>query len=225
MFERLGQLAGARLHLLEQPYVLHGDHRLVCERLDQLDLLVGERLYGIARESDHPDRGSLAHQRYAEQRAAADFLRAGELIVRIGLGIDNMHGPTFKQGSAHDAVTPGLEWDVLKHRYELRRHAVVCDRLEEARLVRTGDMPAVRLAQSNSRLHQRLQHCLQIEGRAADDLEHVGGGGLLLQGFAQVARARLYLVEQPHVLDSDDGLVGEGLDQLDLLIGERLYGI
>src|SRR5262249_42709719 len=173
LFDRLRKLAAARLRLVEQPHILHGDHRLVCERLDQLDLLVGERLYGIARASDHPDRGSLAHQRYAEQGAAADFLRGGELIVRIGLGIDNMHGPTFKQRSAHDAVTPGLEWDALKHRYELRRLAVICDRLEEARLVRTGDMSAVRLAQSNSRLHQRLQHRLEIEGRAADNLEHV----------------------------------------------------
>ena len=54
---------------------------------------------------------------------------------------------------------------------------------------------------------------LQIEGRAADDLEHVGGGGLLLQQFAQ-------LVEQAGILDGDDGLVGEILDQLDLLVSE-----
>ena len=45
-------------------------------------------------------------------------------------------------------------------------------------------------------------------------LEHVGGGGLLLQQFAQ-------LVEQAGVLDGDDGLGGEVLDQLDLLVGER----
>ena len=51
---------------------------------------------------------------------------------------------------------------------------------------------------------QRIEHGLQIEGRAADDLEHVGGGGLLLQRFAQ-------LVEQPRVLDGDDGLGGEVL--------------
>ena len=33
---------------------------------------------------------------------------------------------------------------------------------------------------------QRIQHCLQIEGRAADDLEHVSGGGLLLQAIRAV---------------------------------------
>ena len=35
---------------------------------------------------------------------------------------------------------------------------------------------------------QRVEHRLQIEGRAADDLEHVGGGGLLLQ---QILRSSL----------------------------------
>jgi hypothetical protein len=58
-----------------------------------------------------------------------------------------------------------------------------------------------------------LQHRLEIEGRSADDLEHIGGGGLLLQRFAQ-------LVEQAGVLDRDDGLGSEVLDQLDLLVGE-----
>src|SRR5215472_15948779 len=32
---------------------------------------------------------------------------------------------------------------------------------------------------------KRIKHCLQIEGRAADDLEHVGGRGLLLPRLGQ----------------------------------------
>ena len=74
----------------------------------------------------------------------------------------------------------------------------------------------IRLAQPSGRLDQRIEHHLQIEGRAADHLEHVGGGGLLLQQFAQ-------FVQQAGVLDGDDGLIGEVLDQLDLLVGERAY--
>ena len=71
---------------------------------------------------------------------------------------------------------------------------------------------------------QRVEHRLQIESRAADDLQHLGGGGLLLQRFGEVAGARLHLVEQPHVLDRDHRLVGEGLDDFDLAIreGDRL---
>ena len=39
-----------------------------------------------------------------------------------------------------------------------------------------------------------------------------------------LAVARLQLGEQPHVFDGDDGLVGEGLEQLDLLVGKWSCG-
>jgi hypothetical protein len=55
---------------------------------------------------------------------------------------------------------------------------------------------------------------LQIESGPADNLEHVGGRGLLLERFAQ-------FVEQPGVLDGDNRLVSEVLDELDLLVAER----
>ena len=35
--------------------------------------------------------------------------------------------------------------------------------------------------------------------------------------FGELGGARLHLLEQPRILDRDDGLVGEGLDELDLL--------
>ena len=63
----------------------------------------------------------------------------------------------------------------------------------------------VALSASHSRAadsDECLQHRLQIERRAADDLEHVGGGGLLLEGFAQ-------FLQQPRVLDRDDGLAAK----------------
>ena len=76
------------------------------------------------------------------------------------------------------------------------------------------DRNLVGIAKSSCRLDERIEHRLQIECRAADDLEHVGGGGLLLEGFAQ-------LVEQARVLDGDDGLTREALEQLDLPVAER----
>ena len=45
---------------------------------------------------------------------------------------------------------------------------------------------------------------------------------LLLQGFAEIAGALAQFVEQPHVLDGDHRLVGEGAHQLNLLVGEGL---
>ena len=62
-------------------------------------------------------------------------------------------------------------------------------------------------------IHQRIQHQLEVEGRAADDLEHVGSA-LALKRFAQLA-------QQPRVLDGDDCLVGEVLHQRNLFVGER----
>ena len=74
-----------------------------------------------------------------------------------------------------------------------------------------------------SQLHERIEHSLQVEGRAADNFQHVGGGGLLLKRFAQIARARLHLIEQAHVLDCDHRLVGESRNQLNLLFGKRSH--
>ena len=43
----------------------------------------------------------------------------------------------------------------------------------------------------------------------------------LTNRLREFAGPRLHLVEQPHVLDRNHRLVGEGGDQLDLLVGER----
>jgi hypothetical protein len=51
------------------------------------------------------------------------------------------------------------------------------------------------------------------EGRAADDLEHVGGGALLLQRFPQ-------LFQRPSVFNRDDSLTREARNQRDLLVGD-----
>src|SRR5262245_48225281 len=75
------------------------------------------------------------------------------------------------------------------------------------------DRRLVGVAKSRRRFDQRLQHGLQVEGRAADDLEHVGRGGLLLKRFAQ-------LVQQAGVLDRNDGLRREVGDELNLLFRE-----
>src|SRR5262245_6434047 len=78
----------------------------------------------------------------------------------------------------------------------------------------------IRSAQAGRRLNKAVEHGLQVECRAADDLEHVSGRGLLLQRLAQIGRALTQLVEQPRVLDGDDRLVSKVLQKLDLFVGE-----
>ena len=71
----------------------------------------------------------------------------------------------------------------------------------------------VRLAQAGGRVDESIEHRLEIEGRTADNLEHLGGRGLLLQGLPK-------FVEQPRVLDGDNRLVSEGSGKFNLPIGE-----
>ena len=59
-----------------------------------------------------------------------------------------------------------------------------------------------------------IEHRLHVGRRTRDHLQDVGGRGLPLQRL-------LGLVEQPRVLDGDHGLVGEGLQQLNVMVGER----
>ena len=70
-------------------------------------------------------------------------------------------------------------------------------------------------------LDDGVEDRLHVRRRAADDAEHLGRCRLMLQGLAQFRVALLQFLEQPHVLDGDDRLVGEGLEQRDLLFGER----
>ena len=43
----------------------------------------------------------------------------------------------------------------------------------------------------------------------------------MLKGLAQFCVALAEFLEQPHVFDGNDRLVGEGFEQLNLLVGER----
>ena len=78
------------------------------------------------------------------------------------------------------------------------------------------------LAQTRCSLNDRVEHRLQVVWRAADDVEHFASRGLVFKRFLQLARARLHLLEEPHILDRDYRLVGEGGDQVDLRGGEGL---
>jgi hypothetical protein len=64
-----------------------------------------------------------------------------------------------------------------------------------------------------------------IGGRAADDVEHVTGRGLVFERFFEIARAGLQFTEQPRVLHRDDRLVGKSAHQLDLPLGVWSHSI
>src|SRR4026208_217660 len=65
-----------------------------------------------------------------------------------------------------------------------------------------------------------FQHRLDVRRRARDDPEDLRLRRLLLEGLAEVAVARLQLLEEADVLDRDDRLGGKGLQEPDLPVGE-----
>ena len=62
-------------------------------------------------------------------------------------------------------------------------------------------------------LDDGIEHRLHVRRRAADDAEHLGRRRLMLQRLAQFRVALLQFLEQPHVLDGDHRLGGEGFEQ------------
>ena len=82
------------------------------------------------------------------------------------------------------------------------------------------DRAVAGVAEPGGRFGEGVEHRLQIEGRAADDLEHVAGRGLVFEQFLEVAGALLQLAIGLGAGDGDDSLLGEGLQQCDLAVGE-----
>src|SRR5262249_29684431 len=82
--QRFAQLLGALLHLVEQPHVLDGDHRLIGERGGEFDLLSGEWTHGFALHDDDPNWDTFSQKADTEQATkSAEFLALKVVIFRI----------------------------------------------------------------------------------------------------------------------------------------------
>src|SRR6266567_2950209 len=99
---------------------------------------------------------------------------------------------------------------------EVFRVSVTCRQMKDP-VLRTVYQRPIGFTKMRYGFGKRIEHRLQVERRAADDLEDLGGRGLLLQGLGEFPAARLNFVEQPHVLDGDHCLVGKRRHKLDLL--------
>src|SRR5262249_14425094 len=155
--------------------------RLVGEGRDQLDLLIGEGLHRAPGQGDDPNRQSFSQERDAKNRTKAATLGCPPIrVFRIGENVGDMNGFAFKQeGSGYRcSVDPswvtGGELGVLT-REPIGRFKVVSFAFRSTYGYHVG------LAKARRRFDECVEHRLQIEGRAADDLENVGGGGLLLE--------------------------------------------
>src|SRR5688572_31880290 len=82
--------------------------------------------------------------------------------------------------------------------------------------IELADNGIIRLAQARGVFGHSIQYRLDLRRRTGDHAQNLARRRLLLQRL-------LEFVEQPHVLDCDDGLVGESFEQLDLRRIERTH--
>jgi hypothetical protein len=107
LLEGLLQLACACPHLLEQPRVLYGDHRLVRKGSDKIDLLLREATCLRSRRGDHTDRTTVFEQGDSHDAAVIDDFRTlAEGIVGISMNVPNFFDSAVEDTASRGASPP-----------------------------------------------------------------------------------------------------------------------
>src|ERR1700751_5669329 len=104
--------------------------------------------------------------------------------------------------------------------FSKRSRCVVCGDEPESVSIPTEDIAEVGVTNPRGILQHGGKHWLKIARRAAYNPKNVGGSRLLRYGLCEVVGVLAKPVEQPRILDGDDGLRREVLDEFDLFIAE-----
>src|ERR1051325_1310760 len=96
------------------------------------------------------------------------------LIERVGLRIENLYRAILDRGAAHKRSAPRQDPDVALDLFVLRQ--LVISGGPSVLAVFIAIKPGVvGTAQPGGSVDQRVEYRLQIEGRAADDLQNIAG--------------------------------------------------
>src|SRR5262245_35630782 len=191
---RRGLLLQRLAQLVEQARVLDGDDRLLGEIANQLDLIVGERLRLLAVDKDGADKLVVLEHRHGNESSRAGDRRElgrGEArwhVEEPGLreGICDVNGLLRPGKAAQRAVWRWLPRPDVKFFGDRGRDAVHCNDAERGCVVQV-QYAELGLADAHRVRQDRLKYWLQLARRVRDDLQHVGGRGLLLQRLSELA--------------------------------------
>ena len=116
----------------------------------------------------------------SSRAVAGDLLSFLIGVFRVLQDIGNVDGSTLQRGPTGCRAAVGREGMSVEEFSCLRRKAASCDQVIQI-ISPAEHIRLVGAAEARHRLHQRVENRLEVDGRAADDLEHVGGRGLLLK--------------------------------------------
>src|SRR6516225_9915542 len=124
---------------------------------------------------------AFAQQRYAKDGAKPDLLLHFPIsIFRISQDIGDLDRFAFEYRSPDIAAPSRFERNAHTC-FPMSGRAAVSRDDAIVRSLLAMHRRHVGIAQPCRRFRQRVEHYLQIKSRTADYLEHIGGGGLLLQ--------------------------------------------
>ena len=181
----------------------------------------------LADDGQDADDLLLPKQRHRQERAIARLEERRPHRALVGA----FHARCRGSGPAHAAraarpVAALAPWESARRAERVQRSCLprihVAARAEPellGGLVVLEDRASVGPRQLTGAGDDRVEHRVEVE-RRADRAADLAQRRELLHRARQLARPRLQLLEQPHVLDGDDRLVGEGLEQRDLPVGE-----
>ena len=185
------QLLPLVFQLREEARVLQGDHGLVGEGGDQLDLVVGERARLAAPQDDDPQHGLVLEQGDADQGPeAAQLLRLAPAVLGVYQHVRDADGAPFEGHLPHQRAAPRR--DRVARQQGVVVIAATGGHLHTVHVaVEPEDLAAVRPAQADSVLQHGLEHGPHVARGPADHFEDLAGRRLALQRLGQLAVALL----------------------------------
>ena len=126
----------------------------------------------------------------------------------LGLHVGDMNCLLVQHRAAADRSPD--QWDGELTDGSVGDRAVMGGELELV-AVYAEDRGVERLTQEGGALRDGVEHRLDVTWRTADHAEDLGCRRLLSEAVGQLAVARFELLEQAHILDRDDRLIGEHL--------------
>src|SRR5262245_17801874 len=192
------------LELVEQSHVLDGDHGLVSERFEKLDLRGGERAHLDATCAQRSNDFPMLTKGSGQESAPAATGGIHRLNIVLLTDVGNVKRTML--------VNPTLPWLIHTDLGADSWYGTKMSPRNQNVSFAQSQHHVIDSTHTRGALDNRVEDRLHVRGRTADDTEHLRRCRLMLQGFAQFCVPLLNLFEQANVLYGDHRLVSEGFD-------------